>query len=188
MKRLERAAVITALIESLDERGSWCGETHVQKTTYLLQELLGSGLGFEFVLYRHGPFSFDLRDELTAMRADLLLEVVPRPRPYGPSLAVTDSGRRLREWYPKTVAKYQRNIDFTADALGGKGAAELERLATARWVTAREELENGVEYRAQRLRELKPYVSVEEALAAIRELDALAAEAASLAAASMTHA
>ena len=30
--------------------------------------------------------------------------------------------------YPKTMAKYQRSIEFIVEKLGGKGVVELERL------------------------------------------------------------
>ncbi len=32
MKRLQRDAVILSLIENLRAKGSWCGETHIQKS------------------------------------------------------------------------------------------------------------------------------------------------------------
>jgi len=70
MDRLRRAALLTQLIERLRRRGSWCGETHVQKATLFLQDLTRIPMGFDFILYKHGPFSFDLRDELTSLRAD----------------------------------------------------------------------------------------------------------------------
>lgn len=85
MERLAREAVLLSLVEKLRQAGSWCGETHVQKATYFLQEVAGVPLGFPFILYKHGPFSFDLRDELTAMRADGFLTLEPRD-PYGASL------------------------------------------------------------------------------------------------------
>ena len=36
-------------------------------------------LGYDFTLYKHGPFSFDLRDDIHALRADGLLDLEPRP-------------------------------------------------------------------------------------------------------------
>lgn len=88
MNRLKKDALLCELADQLRHSGSWCGETHVQKATYFLQELRRVPLEFEFVLYRHGPFSFDLRDELTAMRADGFLDLSERG-PYGPSLVPT---------------------------------------------------------------------------------------------------
>lgn len=82
MKRLQREAVLLSLIIEMKARGSWCRETHIQKTTYFLQELLEVPMGFEFILYKHGPFSFDLSDEITAMRSNALLQYQSHA-PYG---------------------------------------------------------------------------------------------------------
>ena len=91
MMDLKRSALVVALVNRLSQRGSWCGETHIQKTTYFLQGLLNVPTGFEFILYKHGPFSFDLRDELARLRAYGYLDLSPEP-PYGPSLEVTKIG------------------------------------------------------------------------------------------------
>ena len=92
MDRLKRAALITKLVDRLREENSWCGETHVQKAVYFLQTLFNAPTDFEFILYKHGPFSFDLRDELTSLRADevLALEV---QLPYGPRIFTTERGK-----------------------------------------------------------------------------------------------
>jgi hypothetical protein len=34
MKRLKQAAILISLINKLDEKDSWCGETNIQKATY----------------------------------------------------------------------------------------------------------------------------------------------------------
>ncbi len=112
MENLKRTSIILEFLDQLKKYGSWCGETHIQKAMYFLQELGDVPTGFPYVLYKHGPFSFDFRDELTALRADGLLEMTPRPYPYGPSLSVTESGRRLKAHYPKTLGKYQNKINF----------------------------------------------------------------------------
>ncbi len=69
MNRLQRAAVLLTLLDALKQRGSWCGETHLQKSVYILQELFGVQLGFTFVLYRHGPYSFDLSQAVDRSRS-----------------------------------------------------------------------------------------------------------------------
>src|SRR5258707_96416 len=90
MKYAQRVAVLGLLIREMREKGSWTGETHIQKGAFLLQELMGVNLGLDFVLYRHGPFSFDLRDELSSMQADELLALVLRREGYGPSFIPTN--------------------------------------------------------------------------------------------------
>ncbi len=75
MNRLQRAVVLLTMLDALKRRGSWCGETHLQKSVYFLVELCAVPLGYSFVLYRHGPYSFELSDEITALRADMLLDL-----------------------------------------------------------------------------------------------------------------
>src|SRR5712691_6659948 len=105
MDRLRRAALLTRLIEQLRQSGSWCGETHVQKATLFLQQLMRVPLGFDFILYKHGPFSFDLRDELTSLRADELVKLEPQ-QGYGPRIVTTDRSAYIQELYSKTLEQY----------------------------------------------------------------------------------
>ena len=85
MESFQRASILLTLNEELRRAGSWAGETHMQKAAFFLQELMHVSMGFDFILYKHGPFSFDLRDELTFMRAQAFLRLEPQ-YPYGPTL------------------------------------------------------------------------------------------------------
>ena len=69
-----------------DGRRRLVRETHVQKAMYLMQELLEVPTEYSFILYKHGPFSFDLSDELTSFRGDYLLELAPRRPPMAHAL------------------------------------------------------------------------------------------------------
>lgn len=172
MKRLAKAALLVRLVEALRRNGSWCGETHVQKSIYLLQSVLGVPLGFDYILYKHGPFSFDLRDELTSLQADGVLELQPQPIPYGPKLSATTGGVDLAGRFPKTVAEYQEDIEQVAGIIGNRGVNELERLATAVFVTQRDP-QHSARQRAKAIVGLKPHISVPDADAAIAEADDL---------------
>jgi hypothetical protein len=162
MKRGQRLALLTLLTREMRKRDSWCGETHIQKATFLLQELLGVDAGFDFILYRHGPFSFDLRDELSSMQADDLLELCVRQQGYGPTYAPTRFSEEFLERFPKTVSRYSQRIEFIADELNSKGVAELERIATSFFIMNREGI-NDAEERAGRLIELKPHITEAQA-------------------------
>ncbi len=168
MTRLTRVAVLMALIESLKNNGSWCGETHIQKTIYFLQRMLDSDLGHEFMLYKHGPYSFELNEELGRLRADNLLEVVPQ-YPYGPRMLPGKAWVDLKETFPETINHYAEKIAFLGQWLGTKGVAELEKLSTALYVT--KDLDVKEEQRAEKIHELKPHVSLEEAREALIEVD-----------------
>jgi hypothetical protein len=177
MKRMPRAAILTELTDQMAARGSWCGETHLQKSAFFLQELLGVPMEFEFTLYKYGPYSFDLGDELTALQADELLALKMRHRGYGPSYETTETSRVLRTRFPVTLGKFHDEISFVARTFGEKGVVELERLATALFVTRENPQTTSVDARARRLHQLKPHVSIQHANAAIAEFDAIAAEA-----------
>ncbi len=176
MDRLKRAAILTRLVQGLRERGSWCGETHAQKTTFFLQDLMEVPLGFDFILYKHGPFSFDLRDELTGLRADELVVLQPQ-WPYGPRIALTDRVTYIQSICPKTLAKYDSRIGFIAEKFGTKGVKELERLATAFYITRRSEAGESIDERAGWLTELKPHVPYDSARTAVEEVDRIIIEA-----------
>ena len=183
MQQFQRASLVLTLGNKLRSQGSWTGETHLQKATYVLQELLRVPTGFEFVLYKHGPFSFDLKALLSAMEADSFIRWVPQ-YPYGPTMEEGGSAEQLLTQFPKKPKEYSRQIDFVARKLGPYRVTDLEKLATALYViherngtvherrTARE--------RAARINELKPHISIAEAQRAVAELDELIIEAAPL--------
>lgn len=168
MKRLQKDVVVLSLLEEMQDHGSWCGETHLQKATYFLQELLEVPLGFDFILYKHGPFSFDLRDEITAMRGDFLITYKPRPYPYGPSLVQDAGGARLKERFPKTIRQYSKEVSFVAETLRDKGVSELERLGTALYFTRRQNDKD--EPLNIQMHKLKPHISPEDAQKALQDV------------------
>jgi uncharacterized protein YwgA len=173
MKRMQKDAVLLSLMNEMKAKGSWCGETHIQKAAYFLQELLEVPMNFEFILYKHGPFSFDLSDEVTAMRADGLIEYKTR-LPYGPSLFPTKEGQEFLNKYPKTLDKYAGKVHFIAEKIGTMGVAELERLATALYVTLNEMNEGKT--REMWITKLKPHIKIDEAEEAVRNVDAMRRE------------
>ncbi len=175
MKKSQRDAVLLSLVREMINKGSWCGETHIQKAAYFLQALLGVPLEFDFILYKHGPFSFDLSDEITALRGDALLRYKTRPSPYGPSIVPTDVAQLFLDGYPKTLKRYKDRISFVADRLGNMGVADLERLATALYVTLNQNGQSGE--RAEQIHLLKPHISLEEADLAVQKVDEIMEEA-----------
>ncbi|NLO75992.1 MAG: hypothetical protein GX092_03820 [Clostridia bacterium] len=175
MSGVKRQTVLLSLIEKMKVNGSWCGETHIQKCGYFLQELLSVPLGFEYILYKHGPFSFDLRDELGLMRSNMIIELINRS-PFGSSISPGDAADSLKQMYPKTSTMYTKEIDFIVNKFANFGVAELERLATAFYVTTKHERESNIE-RAKILNKLKPHVSLGEAKEAITSMEAIMKEA-----------
>ena len=176
MGRLKRAALLTRLMERLREQDSWCGETHVQKAAFLVQELMDIPLELEFVLYRYGPYSFELRDDLTGLRADGLVRLEPRGAS-GPRLVVTEQGAYIQGLYPRTLQRYEGSLTFVAAALGSRGVGALERLATAFYAWRRPETGETVEQKAAWLTSRKPHISMDLATTAFEEVERMVQEA-----------
>ena len=179
MNQLVQEAVLAGLSRRLQEQGSWAGETHLQKAAYLLSELHGVDFDFDFILYKHGPFSFELRDELAHMQAEgLIRSVVPDPR-YGPQLLATQTGTELEELLNRMSERYGPALDWIAEQLGGRGVMDLERLATAMWMTRKEP--GSVKARAEAVVKVKPHISLDDAMTSVEKIDRLLTESDSVA-------
>ncbi len=173
MIRAQRLAIITLLDREMFQHGSWCGETHLQKATFVLQELLGAKTEYDFILYKHGPFSFDLRDDLASMQADGLLELVVRHPEYGPSYLPTEFADIFLKRFSKTVGAHEAQAGFVAKYLADKNVGELEKIATALFILKHSEIKSR-EKRAEELIRLKPHISERSASLATKEIDRLA--------------
>jgi hypothetical protein len=176
MDRLRRDVILIRLIEALRDKGSWCGETHVQKATYFLQELVGAQTGFDFILYKHGPFSFDLSDELAAMRSDRLVTLRVQDSRYGPSILPEPAANVLKQRFPKTLRDYEHRVALVAEKFGNKRVVELERLATALYVLRDLGDTTDVKKCVDRIHALKPHISKEDAAGALQMVQAWSQE------------
>jgi uncharacterized protein YwgA len=165
MNRLEKDAVLAHLITALRNKGSWCGETHIQKCAFFLEELTERPLGFNFILYKHGPYSFDLTDELASMRAFGYLNWEVLSTQFGPRLKATADKSKLSE-YAAEVEKLKPALDFIVSKLSQLGVASLERFSTALFFTSKDKIED-VEARAQKICAVKPHIPIEKAREAV---------------------
>ncbi|MGH2902805.1 MAG: hypothetical protein ACRDK7_04370 [Solirubrobacteraceae bacterium] len=180
MNRLAQDAVIVGLARRLREHGSWTGETHLQKATYLLRELLKVPFEFDFILYKHGPFSFGLRDELSTMHVDQLIDRETQSSGYGPRIVITERGLEIEQRFQRTMARYEERLEWIAARLGDRGAADLERLAIALWVTRQMNRDASVQDRAGAIHELEPHFSLETVEGPVEQVDRLIGEAPSV--------
>lgn len=169
MKQHEVYALTLELALELREKGSWCGETHLQKSMFFLENLANAPAGLDFVLYKHGPYSFVFHDMLMEMRTAGFLEYQLQP-PYGPRIKPTEKGISLTQKCAKGISPWSTAISSVAACLGGKNVVELEKLGTA-LLLLREYPNKDSQYRAKKLHEVKPHVREEDALKATRELE-----------------
>jgi hypothetical protein len=173
MERLSyssRCALIIDLIKRLRERGSWCGETHVQKALFILQDISKSNFGYKFIIYKHGPYSFELNNELAAMRAAKILEFQFPREGYGPSIGPTSFGERVYKANEENIQRYFSINKFLAEWFAASDVRHLEKVATAYYVTKKNPRDPAID-RARKLISLKPHVDIRAAEEAVRIVD-----------------
>lgn len=166
-----RPAITLLLLQTIRERTNWYGETKVQECLFFLQETQNVPLGFRFILYGHGPFSFDLRELLGELRANALIDL-RIGSPLGPSLDVAPIGTRLLERHAHLCAPYADAVARVVGVLAGYGMPELERLSTSLYVAQRHG-ELSASARARLVVDLKPHIPEDEANAAMHQIDQL---------------
>lgn len=168
MTKAAELSLIAHIIDTLGEFGSWCGETHIQKTAYVAKVAMGVPIESEFVLYKHGPFSFDLNKLLAEMRAQQIISVTPQG-PYGSTYAV-NSGMwgALKRSMAGYYAPHDEKIRFVCHRLAKKKVTELERVATAIFVRLHFPGLEG-DLLPRKLNELKPHIPLPEARLAFEE-------------------
>jgi hypothetical protein len=180
MNDLEKGLILAELADRLIAQGSWCGHTHLQKAVYFLQELLEVDLGLKYILYKHGPYSFDLEEVLLWCQSSFLLEKDYKASGYGPRLKPTGISKDHRSRFPRLLARHTRELSFVAERLGSKGVVGLERLATALFVSRELGDEVTLGQRVSRLRDYKPHISETDAHEAFTEFDEVARDAVKL--------
>lgn len=173
LSNLDRWAVVAQIVKHMRANEGWAGETHIQKTLFFAQELLHVPCGYDYVLYKHGPYSFDLHDDLARMLTNLILGLEPRP-PYGPSFKVEETGNSVIQLRNSTVQKYAEQIQFVVDTVGTRDVRELERLGTA-LLLKKQCPDTDTVALANKIAELKPHVPLHLASDAVQEANEIEA-------------
>ncbi len=176
MNELKRYVIVISVVEGLSGAKSWCGETHIQKAIYFLEKLFPEVIDYPFILYKHGPFSFELRDDIGIMVAGQFLKLVPM-FPYGPRILTGELAGKTKELFPKTLKEHEKRINFIAEKLAPKDVGQLETLATALYITLESHPNAIIEKRARKLCEFKPHIPLESAKKGIEEVDQIIEEA-----------
>jgi uncharacterized protein YwgA len=171
MTAYKQYAITLALAKELWKQDSWCGETHLQKSMFFLETLGDASIGYHFILYKHGPYSFDFHDHLDELKALGLIDLEYTP-PYGPRYKVTERGEWLIRDQQIDSTPHRVAITTTANCLGAKKVKELEQLGTALLVW-KENQTAPTDARAHRLTILKPHISPEEATKATQEFETI---------------
>ncbi|MEQ1901411.1 MAG: hypothetical protein ABL866_11830 [Devosia sp.] len=157
MTKSREMVLIGGTVKLLRERHSWAGETHIQKTAFVSKVLKGVPFESEFVLYKHGPFSFEMSTSLVHMRTRGLLSISQNPG-YGPSFDVNEPlWKALDRTASQYFEQYEADLAAVCDVLATKNVAWLERVATATYLNSLRP-NASVEERTNELVQLKPHI------------------------------
>ena len=171
----EQQCLVAEMVERMRNSGGWAGETHIQKGLYFWKILCGTPFLYNFILYKHGPYSFDLHNDMGRMMADGILTLEPR-YPYGPSFSRGRSATSLAKQYEETLKRYRGSVEFVVKSIGNLDVRTLERYATALYVLKGNPGLDDTELRIT-ITKLKPHISSEQASEALKAVRTLVNEA-----------
>lgn len=173
MEHRDTISLVLKTMSRMWEKSSWCGETHIQKNIFFLQELMDVPFEWSFIIYKYGPFSFDLSYLIAEIHSYGLIELVPQWG-FRPKIKVTRYGKEFYEDVNELCFRYSKQIEFVAEELGSKNVSELERLATGLHITFDKNVENKtLNKRISRLNQLKPHIKLNDAQVVMGEVDSL---------------
>jgi len=168
---------ILCAIESLIAAKGGTGRTHIQKTLFVANELYDLHIPFHFILYKHGPYSFDVDSAIQEMKSYRAISIEPVPG-YGVSIT-PDKGKHFVEEYGGELdQRPTQAITEVSRFLAQMHVKELERIATAVWIYFRENIREPDRI-SERLRQLKPHVSDKGAQEAVNTFQKLLSNPAS---------
>jgi hypothetical protein len=161
-------ALLLGMIETLRRRGSRTGKTHVIKGMMLAAASKAFDVPFEFFLYKHGPYSTDIEENLEEMQSYAAITVEPAFDGYGVIFQPGEMASYVKQRAPLSEQE-ESGIERVCNFLQSKNVNQLERLATAAWIRTRMRITDHHEA-ALRLNALKPHVPLQEAREADQEV------------------
>jgi len=164
----QKHALILAMIETLKRQGNRTGKTHIIKGLFLAQAARLVDVPFEFFLYKHGPYSTDIEENIEQMKSYGATEVETDFEGYGVHLSAGGMAEFTKQ-QARIPEHTQQALQRVCQFLHHRNVNHLERLATAAWIRKREGVIDADQV-ARRLHELKPHISLAEAREAYEQL------------------
>jgi hypothetical protein len=112
------------------------GRTAIVKLLYLLQEVRGVPLGYDFRLYTYGPFDSDVLNDLETAQSFQALQVktVRYPSGYGYEVKAGAKAEAVKECVNDWLARHESELAWAAEGFSARTASELEIIATIVYV------------------------------------------------------
>ena len=155
-------AICLRLIRELNQKGCWCGTTHIQQIAYVMQALFADRPVWEFVLYKHGPRSFTLDTVLESLfqmgcvKYGLLSPLKCR-------IQLTKEGELFYKTFEHLSEEYAAAIEKTAGILSAHSIQALENFSTVVFYSTLYRRQSDTPILAQKLRDIKPFLALPDA-------------------------
>jgi hypothetical protein len=125
-----RVAAIVTLVESSPSKV--LGRTALVKLLYLLEELHGLSLGYDFRLYAYGPFDAGVLYDLGCAQSlkAVTVETVVNPLGYGYEIRSAAEAELVKQNAADWVRQYRHLLEAVAQEFGSWSASDLELATT----------------------------------------------------------
>lgn len=153
--------LISELSEALLGKSPQFGKTALEKLIYLIQEIGGVDLGYEYRLYTYGPFCAEVLDDLdfTEHIGGVSVNYVESGKG-GYNIIPADKSKELIERSNDFLEKCRASIDSIINGFGGLYAKDLELITTIIYMDRNAALSYqllSVERLAQLVYDIKPH-------------------------------
>lgn len=126
-----RYGVIVELAEQLEGYSSQFGKTSLMKFVYLLQELKGVNMGYQYSLYTYGPFTAEVLGDLdyTEFIGGVDVEYLGDENG-GYAITSGDEADDIRERAKDELSQWRKDIEELVLEFGGLKSRDLELIST----------------------------------------------------------
>lgn len=164
-----------SVILNLLQQNPKLGKTAVMKAVFMLQQVKGVKLGYDFSIYTYGPYASDVMADIDNLVEEGFISstMYPYNNYIGYRLEVTESG--TAELAKQPMAEPQALKDIS-DFVHGKTAKELELYSTIIYIAnlyTKNAWSGGEKSIIEKVKEIKPHFSTDDIQKAYQQLKAL---------------
>jgi len=170
----DRLTLIAEIVRRCAQRNCNLGKIQLQKMVYFLQESC-SDLGYTFVIFHYGPFSFDLAEDIERLNTLRILHIEKDDAGYGYHITPGVHCGVLTDTNKDPIIAHDQSLNVILDSFGTMTASAIELSATIHYVHSvlRDRTESyTLDEVKLAVRELKPQFTTDQIAQAMADLPA----------------
>jgi hypothetical protein len=126
---------------------------------YFLQNIENVNLNYNYFIHLYGPFSFDLEEDISLMRATNILNREVDSSGYRVNYYFGPGAKFILEKF-NVEKKYEDEINYIVDKFGNYNVVDLELLSTLHYVSKIKKIDNDKLF--AKVKEIKPHFEIIE--------------------------